>query len=189
MNEKKEEKQRLFVGIDLPKHAHHQIGRIQKALQESRLFKGKFTRPDQVHITIKFIGEVSPEDAQRIQTVLQSIKAKKMEARLDGIDVFSMGNRIKIIFLNIICKELPSLAAEVEKVLLPWCEKEERDFVNHATVARVKGVEDREQLRNFVHSFSVEPLSFVIEQFILKQSVLLPEGPEYKDLALYELLD
>jgi len=178
---------RLFVAVDMPESVVHEVARIQKVLEEQALFEGRFTTPEQVHITLKFIGRVLQDQMQPITTALQGIAYKKIPAQLGGVDVFAIGNRIKITYLSIICPELKGLAKEVEAVLEPWAEPEKRDFVSHATIARVKRVEDKQQLLGALRKFEVQPLSFTFDAFVLKQSVLSDQGPTYTNLATYPL--
>lgn len=180
---------RLFVAVDMPENVQQEVRKIQKALQKEPLFKGRFVKPENVHITVKFIGEVSNGDIENIEVVLRQIKAKKMEAYVGGVDVFTSRGRIKIIYLRVICQELADLAAQIEHALMPWCKKEERDFVSHATLARVKKVENKQELLDAVQNLSIEPVPFIISSFVLKESVLLPEGPEYTTLFTFPLSD
>ena len=182
-----EEYGRLFVAVDMPEAVTQYIERIQDALRRQDLFMGRFTKPEQVHITLKFIGEVPSCQVSGIGVVLQGIKVDKMKAQLGGLDVFAVGNKIKIIYIRVICPELTNLAKQVEDVLLAWCEREKRDFVSHATIARVKRVDDKQRLRKVVSQFEVQPMQFVFDSFVLKQSVLLSEGPIYKTVETYPL--
>ncbi len=182
-----EELGRLFVAVDIPEAVIQYIERIQDKLRRQELFVGRFTRPEQVHITLKFIGEVSFDQIVGIDAVLQEIKVDKIKAQLGGLDVFAVGNKIKIIYIRVICPELTNLAKQVEDALLTWCEREKRDFVSHATIARVKLVDDKQLLRKVVSQFEVKPMQFVFDSFVLKQSVLLSEGPIYKTVETYSL--
>ena len=181
---------RLFVAVDMPEVVQKEIERIKRVFQKQELFEGRFTKPDQVHITLKFIGKIATNQIEKIDTVLKTIYAHKITAQVGSVDVFTVGNRIKILYLNLLCPELAMLAEKVKSVLLPWCEKEHRSFVSHATIARIKRVENKQRLLDFVRNFSVTPIDeFVIDSFVLKQSVLLPQGPEYTTLETYQLQD
>ena len=178
---------RLFVAVDMPDQVKQEVARIRQILQEQDVFEGRFVGPEQVHITMKFIGEVEPEVITQIDTALQTIEAKKGEAHLGALDVFSKGAHIKIIFLNIVCPELAALAEQVDNMLVPWAKKEDRPFVSHLTLARVKRVADRQKLLQALHTIQVTPLTFTIDSFVLKKSELKPEGPVYTDVARYVL--
>ncbi len=178
---------RLFVAVDFPSAVLSEVERIQDELRRKKLFEGRFTNPEQVHITIKFIGEVAEDQVAGVETALQRIQLPKMAAQLSGLDVFAVGNKIKIVYLNVVCPPLSQLATHAQEALLPWSEREKRDFVSHATIARVKRVEDKPRLLGAVRTFEVQPLQFTFDEFVLKQSVLSDQGPTYTNVAVYPL--
>ena len=178
---------RLFIAVDMPPAVKEEVLRIQNYVKKKELLKGKFTAPDQIHITLKFLGDVPAELLPKIDGALKTIYLNTMKAQLGSLDLFSSGKIIKILFLNVVCPELSMLAKEIEERLGQWFEPERRPFVSHVTLARIKGVEDRERLAREINHCVVNPLSFEIDQFVLKQSVLLPEGPIYTDIAVYKL--
>ena len=112
-----------------------------------------------------------------------------MEVQLGSLDVFVVGNHIKIIFLSLVCPELADLAQKIEQVLLPWSPVEKRSFVTHATIARIKWLENenKERLLGLLRKLSIKPLQFTIDSFVLKESELSKKGPIYIDKARYRL--
>ncbi len=178
---------RLFVAIEMPGQVIQEAIKIQNKLGERALFKGKFTSPEQLHITLKFIGAVPEGQVEVITNALKTISLAKQEALLGELDVFTRGRFISIILLHVICPELVRLAGKLNEVLVPWCQPENRPFVSHLTIARVKHVEDQQTLLQFINSYTVESLPFTIDAFVLKQSELTPEGPVYTDIMRYEL--
>ncbi len=176
---------RLFIAVDMPQEVRQEIGRIQNYFKKRNLFNGKYTDAQHVHITLKFLGEVDSAMLPVIQEALGSIVFQSMPAHVGTVDVFASGNRIRVLFLYIICPTLTQLAKQVDTALSQWFEPEQRPFVSHVTIARVKAVDDRSKLINAVNVFSVSPIQFTINEFVLKQSVLLPAGPMYTDIERY----
>jgi len=183
----KKDSVRLFVAVDMPDEVIQEIARVQNIIKQEALFEGKFVDPEQVHITLKFIGEVSTEQVPLIEKALLAIKDEAMEAQLSSLDVFAAGNHIKIIFLQIICPRLGYLAQKIEQTLLQWCEVEKRSFVNHATIARIKWLKNKERLISLLRKLSVEPIQFTIDSFVLKESEFFAKGPVYIDKVGYKL--
>ncbi len=183
------EQSRLFVAIDMPTVVVQEIARVEDIIKQEALFEGKFVDPQQVHLTVKFIGEVPTKQIPAIEKALAKVKDKTMEAQLGSLDVFAAGNRIKIIFLSLICPELADFAQKVEQALLPWCPAEKRSFVTHTTIARVKRIENenKERLLGLLRKLSVKPLQFTIDSFVLKESELSERGAIYIDKAWYKL--
>ncbi len=176
---------RLFIAIDMPPAVIDESKRLQKVLQKQDLFGGRFTDEHQMHITLKFIGDVASQDVESVKKLLQKIKFNTLPAHLGPIDVFTRGKYISVIFLPIICPQLIPVVEQINQLLLPWCEKEKRTFTSHITLARVKKVDDVPKLLDAIRCLKITPIEFTIDSFILKQSVLKPTGPIYNDLALY----
>jgi len=183
----KKDSVRLFVAVDMPDEVVQEIARIQDIIKQEALLEGKFVDPQQVHVTLKFIGRVSTEQVPLIEKALSAIKGEAMEAQLSSLDVFTAGNRIKIILLQIICPRLGYLAQKIEQALLQWCQAEKRPFVSHATIARIKRLENKERLLSLLRKLSVKPMQFTIDSFVLKESELSAKGPAYIDKVRYKL--
>jgi RNA 2',3'-cyclic 3'-phosphodiesterase len=182
---------RLFIAVDLPIRVVQEIIRIQNIIKKEVLFEGKFINPEQIHLTIKFIGEVSIKQLPAIEKSLDKIISGTMEAQLGILDVFSVNNRVKIIFISIICPQLTQFVQKVERAVLPWSLAENNSFVNHVTIARVKKIENtnKKRLLDLLHSIMVKPLQFTIDSFVLKESILSEQGAIYIDKAIYKLND
>ncbi|WP_106449330.1 RNA 2',3'-cyclic phosphodiesterase [Trichococcus alkaliphilus] len=60
---------RVFIGVRLPEPIKEQLGAVQEEVKRASL-KGSFTDPDNFHLTMRFIGEVNPEQKSAIETVL-----------------------------------------------------------------------------------------------------------------------
>jgi len=179
---------RLFVAIEMPEQVQQEIETIQRHLRAQSLFYGKFIRPDQVHLTLKFIGEVADKNIHNIEQSLKSVTFKKIVCQLGSLDVFERRGFINIIFINLFCTELAQLAHDIEQALVEWVEPEKRDFVSHMTIARVKKVVDKEELLKTVGSFEVPSMTFDVDSFVLMESELTPEGPVYQGIQRYNCL-
>jgi len=174
---------RLFIAILLPSKVQQEVARIEQVLQQADFFEGRYVSPDIAHITMKFIGDVDAEQIPAIHTALQSIQVTPCKAQLDKIDLFAKGDILKVVYLNVVSPELQALAEQFDLALHPWLEG--RIFVNHITLARIKRVADKHVLREMVQQLEVNPIIFIINSFVLMQSVLTPEGPEYTTLFEY----
>ena len=114
----KKEQSRLFVAVDMPAAVVQEIARAQDIIKREALFEGKFVDPQQVHLTLKFIGEVSTKQIPSIEKALDKVKDKTMEAQLGSLDVFAAGNRIKIIFYHL---SVPNLLILYKKLNGHYC--------------------------------------------------------------------
>ncbi|HRN78116.1 MAG TPA: RNA 2',3'-cyclic phosphodiesterase [Candidatus Dependentiae bacterium] len=177
---------RIFVAVELPVAVQKEIERVQHILKASALFEGRFANLQQSHITIKFIGDVMLKDIPSIHTALQDVIFSPSKAQLDRIGIFGTDHIIKVVYLNIVSPELAQLALTIDHQLEPWCMLEVREFVSHVTLARVKKVVDKKALLDFIEGITINPIIFTIDKFVLMESVLTPEGPDYKRLYVYE---
>lgn len=178
---------RLFVAIDLPLDVLMYLGQIQAQLKDEALFEGSYPQLEHMHLTLVFIGEVPVTEVVKIEAALDSIRGASLRAQLSKLSVFKRRGYIKIIFADVMCPGLDELVNSLQHAIDRWIIKEEHGFVSHATLARVKHVNDEQQLEEFVEQYEIDPLIFTVDSFALKESELTPEGPIHRDIERYEL--
>lgn len=171
---------RVFISIDLPEKIVSGIKKIQDILPE---FKGKKTETENLHLTLKFLGEVDEARLEEIKKKLKEIKFLKFEAEIKEAGVFSE-NFIRIVWIEI--SNCSSLQKEVDKALEGLFEREKR-FMGHLTIARVKNVEDKKIFLEQLKKIKLPKLKFKVGEFKLKSSVLTEKGPIYSDIENYAL--
>ena len=171
---------RAFISIDVSEKVKEEIRKIQSQLPE---FIGKKTELENLHLTLKFLGEVSDEQVEKIKEKLKEIKFKKFETKIDEIGVFSE-RFIRIIWIHL--KNCEKLQVEVDNALKSLFPKEKR-FMSHLTIARVKKIDDKNKFLKELRKVKINSVKFLVEDFRLKKSTLRPEGPIYEDLEVYGL--
>lgn len=82
---------------------------------------------------------------------------------------------------------LVELATQIHNFLAPLVELEDREFVSHVTLARIKKVYDVQKFIEFIEDFKIEPRCFPVQEFTLKESVVGKEGREHRIIARYHL--
>jgi len=175
---------RTFISIELSENVKKEIEKIQEKLPE---FKGKKTELENLHLTLKFLGEIDDwkieEVKKRLKTFSSSPPTHPFETGLDKIGVFSE-EYIRIVWVHLTnCEELQK---EIDKVLDGLFEPEKR-FMGHITIARVKNVEDKEKFLEDLKGIEIKNVKFKIDKFYLKESKLFPEGPRYFVIGEYDL--
>ncbi len=175
---------RCFIAVDLPRGVISNIEEIQKLIEKQNIFTGKFTEGENLHLTLKFFGEIDEEKAEEVKKILKEIKFDEFEAELGEVGVFSK-KFIKIIWVKLNGKGIFSLQKQIDDKLKDLFEKEER-FMSHITIARVKNVPDRKKFLDYIKNIKVKKIKFKIDRFFLKKSELKPEGPVYEDIGSYE---
>jgi len=180
------EKARLFIAIDFPEKVHKRILEIRDYLESRNLFEGKFVDPEHLHLTLKFLGDIEVDKIAGIQEQLRQIKMASIEAKLGNLDVIVKENSIKILYVNVVSKELMQLQKLIDQSLSNFFEFN-KDFLSHLTIARVKYVSDRKFFLDTINKIIVGSFSFPITQFILKKSLLSSDGPEHTIIEKFEL--
>ena len=126
---------RLFVAIPLPESVRTQLSQLQSGLQGAR-----WIRSENIHLTLRFIGEVRNDLASDIDMALSEIGGPPFELALDGVNSFSRGKNPHTLWVGVAKPEpLVHLQAKIESTLVgAGLEAEERNFSPHITIARLK---------------------------------------------------
>ncbi|NLZ30170.1 MAG: RNA 2',3'-cyclic phosphodiesterase [Methanomicrobiales archaeon] len=173
---------RTFVAIDLPEE-------IQERIRESRAILAEaggrlaIVDPVNLHITVKFLGEVEPGMISAIIEALRATSADPFEVTI-GRAVLNRPRSPRVVWCNVTDSgESAALAREVDDLLEPFgFLRERRPFRPHVTLARVK--EFHPSLIQQVHLMPSDPFGrFRVGTIKLKKSTLTPRGPIYEDLA------
>ena len=101
---------------------------------------------------------------------------------LKELGVFSQ-KFIKIIWVKVSQVPLQTL---VDNSLNDIFELENR-FMGHITIARVKSLADKDSFLQLINTTKINEVSFMVRNFYLKESILTPDGPIYKDIDRYKL--
>ncbi len=170
---------RLFIAFDVSESAHTHILELQK-----KLIGAKLTFTKNFHLTLKFLGEVTPEHVDEIKKRLSKVKFTPFAAQLGGTGVFPENGTPRIVWIGI---EPHDIICELQKNIdeaLQGMFSKEKSFQPHITLARVKEVMDK-KFDEHIKNIKAVPLTFEVNEFKLIESQLTSEGPVYKDVAVY----
>ena len=174
---------RLFVAIRPPEPIRDLL---IDAMDDSADFR--WQDDGQLHLTLRFVGEVERPLAEDLASALERIRAAPFDLHISGVGRFDQRNS-GALWAGVEPKPpVSALAAKVERVCQSaGLEPERRAFHPHITLARWKGRRTRE-----VHDFldrarglSSEP--FRVDRFILFESQLSRHGAHYEQVAAYAL--
>jgi 2'-5' RNA ligase len=179
---------RVFVAVDInDEKIKHYAMKIQDLIRSSGI-KATYPNPDQLHITLKFIGEVDESIIPRIIESLSKIEHPPLTLSFNGVGGFPSLNRPRVIFVDVEEDEgIEKLYWKVERSLSFLGRREERRFHPHLTVARIKSTRRwNEKLSGALKSLSFSQ-KIKVDNFMLKKSVLKPYGPEYSNIHVFRL--
>ena len=171
---------RTFISINISEEIRKEIKKIQDFLPE---FFGKKTELENLHLTLKFLGEVEEKTVEEIKEKLREIKIEKFKTEIDEIGIFSP-NFIRIVWLHM--KDCDNLQKQIDNALKNLFEPEKR-FMSHLTIARIKGIKDKKRFLQDLEKIKIEKIKFKVDKFYLMKSELTAEGPRYSVLEEYNL--
>jgi RNA 2',3'-cyclic 3'-phosphodiesterase len=131
---------RLFVALATPTEVREKIASLIRELRDVDK-NPKWINPGNLHVTLKFIGEVAPEKAVEISDALATVQTHQpVVVEFGDVGFFPDARRPSVAWVGIQpLQMLSSLAAEVNRVLASLgIPREEKPFVPHLTIARFK---------------------------------------------------
>ena len=175
---------RAFIAIDLPESIKSFLSEAQEALKLHR-FRVKWVRPQNIHLTLKFLGDTATADTDKI------VEAMTLAARgcpivsltAKGIGVFPNVRRPRVIWagLNGQLETLVNLQQTLDAHLADLgFARDTRAFKSHLTLGRVKGKIASDRMKAAIDKlkeFESEP--FEANRVILFKSDLRPSGAVY----------
>ncbi|MBN1971877.1 MAG: RNA 2',3'-cyclic phosphodiesterase [Candidatus Delongbacteria bacterium] len=182
------ESKRLFIGVNLVDRFDFNslIYILKKELAWCDI---KWVNPFNIHLTIKFIGDTKL--FEKITNQLNFIKKSSFDINFDGLSYFSRDSLPSTVHIEtLISDNCLKLYTEIENKLLPLgLDKDSRCFKPHITLGRVKQCSDVKRFKDAIAKIdqTIEKLKINICDFILFESILKPQGPEYRVLQKYNL--
>ena len=134
---------------------------------------------DNLHVNLKFFGEISEKQAEEIEKTMKRIDLPHFNILFDGVEFFPSRDFVKVVFVKAYSNELMKINEFIENELYSrGFMKENRVFIPHLSLARVKKRLPEEvvnKLKNWRVNFSCE-----VSEVELIKSVLREGGPLYE---------
>lgn len=179
---------RLFVAVDIPEDVRAAIESLVVKLRRADR-EAPWVRIEGLHVTLKFIGETPPENAEKIQSALRAVPVPApFEMRFRGLGFFPDERRPRVLWAGIqAAPTLAALAEAVESVLAPMgIPREGRAFAPHLTLARFGSPRGLQELRAAIESAGALEFGVAtVTEFHLYESVLKRGGAEYTRVATF----
>jgi 2'-5' RNA ligase len=183
---------RSFLAIELPETIRTKIGEVQKELKSSRA-DVRWVNPTNIHLTLKFFGNIDELRIDRIAKSLESLiqTTSPFSLSIRGMGSFPHSKNPRVIWMGlqegkeILAALQRAVDGELKKI---GFEPEGRDFHPHLTLGRAKSSRGRDELIGRMQKYQEEEFGkFEVEGVILFKSDLKPSGPIYTRLREIKL--
>jgi len=174
---------RLFVAIELPSEIKAELASLQKELLQAQA-EVSWTKPENLHLTLKFLGEVGTERVKSIeQACLEATRASKpLSLTTHETGFFPNKRRPRVVWAGLQgdLAELQVLQNGLETQLATLSfAREEKAFHPHLTLGRIKTTKNIAQLVSSAEAYQLPTLTFTVSELVLMQSQLHPSGSIY----------
>ncbi len=181
---------RLFFASFTNARARELLERKSLWLQQQLPGGIKWVKPENFHITLKFLGEVNKDEADTLKEELKdtSFPFDEFPYKYQGLKVFPHPDNPRVIVTPVTMgeKKLQEIYSIIEEMVTDLgFEPDERDFKPHLTLGRVKDNHLKDEVSDFFSRLSDDYVINVLDQMekiSLVESNLTPEGPEYMEV-------
>ena len=183
---------RSFIAIELPEEVREGLARLRNAMKRDEHKFVKWVSPDGIHLTLKFLGNIPSkrvtEITEAIEEVTQEISPFHLE--ISGLGAFPSLKQTRVFWVGIVGEvdKLLKLQRNVDSALaVLGFAKEERPFVPHLTLARLRPGASPLERRNFGElvgsTIFEDKYPIEVEAVSLMRSQLTPTGAVYTRLS------
>ena len=178
---------RTFIAIEIPSEIKSALAALQDELRRAGA-DVSWTKPENIHLTLKFLGEVDEMRIGEVEKVCVRAAAEfqPLTLSLKETGVFPNARQPRVLWAG--------LSGEIEKAVemrglldeglaLIGFDREEKDFRPHLTIGRVKSNRKTRELLALAGAHQVPELSFVVTEIVLMKSELHPAGARYTPMA------
>ncbi len=175
---------RLFVALEIPGPVRERLALVQGGVPGAR-----WVRPENLHLSLRFIGEVDEHAAADLDAQLGRITASGFDLRIADVGSFGPDRSPTTLWAGVArCDALQHLRDKVDRaVVAAGLTADDRKFKPHVTLARLKnGRRDRVHRWLSDNAFLANA-PFPVDRFVLFRSHLNRDGASYEALAEYPL--
>ncbi len=183
---------RLFVSVDLPETLTESVADLQAVFEGASGLN--FVDPGQVHVTLKFLGEVDEEQVPELEAELEAAVADAaidpFTVRFGGLGVFPDLEYISVVWLGVEMggDQLRQLHEAIEaRTTAMGFDPEEHDFTPHVTLARMEHAGGKDLVQEAVRTRDPTVGETRVTSVRLTESTLTRDGPQYSTVERLSL--
>ncbi|HEX5702134.1 MAG TPA: RNA 2',3'-cyclic phosphodiesterase [Pyrinomonadaceae bacterium] len=183
---------RTFIAIELPGDVRARVAQhIASLRRELPDVRASWSREDNLHLTLKFLGNVPVTDITRVSdAVARATKSvSSFELTISECGTFPAHGRPGVIWIGAQASGLQSLHAAIENELAQaGFTRDSRPFHPHLTVARLRHSQGARELADLHKSSAFVPVAFSVSEVVVFRSELLKQGSKHTAISRHNLL-
>lgn len=191
--ENSNERLRLFVAIAIPERIRNEMIAVQRELKPLALGDVRWTNAEQLHLTLKFLGNVPASSVEAVKESMAEACAATapFQLRAEGIGFFPNERQPRVVWVGFEDDEnvLADLQLRVERAVTPFAEKPgSENFLAHATLGRFQKYRRHKTEKLLPRARALANHVFgewQVEEVGLFRSELSPEGARHTEVAVF----
>lgn len=179
---------RCFIAIDLPDNVLRKVIQLKERLS-TRVSTVRWTRAEQIHLTLKFLGEVPDPDVPVVCEYAQEVASQfnPIDLQVASVGCFPPRGGVRIVWVGMSdpSGELLRCYKALEDAFGDLgFNRESRPFHAHLTIGRVNNPRESEEIRRILKSNEgFDAGSYTAEELVVYESILKKTGPIYAPMA------
>lgn len=183
---------RLFIAVDLVnEQVKNKLAEIQSKIKDLHAGKIKIVKPENFHLTLKFLGEIEDTEVEKLKDMLKEFERyPQQDISVKNLGVFPHYGYMKVIWAGLEDnKTLEEIKSGLEdKSAELGFDRDSRDFNPHLTIGRVKNIWAKDKLVNTLKDYEDQDFgTLAMDKLKLKKSTLTSDGPIYETISEVEL--
>ena len=179
---------RLFIAFDMPESIRRKAAELQKRIGDEHA-RIKWVEIENIHLTLKFLGEVDDSKVSIITDSLKKIKFTPFLFYVSGFGAFPSESYARVLWVGLKpAEKISELHERIDDAMKDAGFAKDGRFNPHVTLGRVNYVSGKQDfIRRLAElkGFEIRE-NFKFDRFKLKRSTLTGDGPVYEDLAAFE---
>ena len=183
---------RLFIAIEIPGEIKHKMADVQRRLKDTDVDAG-WTRPEGIHLTLKFLGEIPESKVPDIMGALTRALGGTGWFRLEieRVGTFPNPKNARVVWVGVSgeVERLMKLQTVLEDAMAGiGMDRDDRPFTPHLTLGRIKYLRSKEKWLNILEEIkNIKLAGFDVKAVALMKSELKRTGAVYTEMGRVEL--
>lgn len=178
---------RTFIAIEIPTEIKTALAALQDDLRRADA-QVSWTRPENIHLTLKFLGEIAEPQIKEIAAACADTAARfqPFTLSLSQPGTFPRAKQPRVLWAGLDgdVENARQIQAQLEERLATFgLAREEKGFRLHLTIGRVKSHRNARQLIQLADAYTLPTWSFTVREIVLMKSELHRDGARYTPLA------